>query len=783
MAATTLDTLLVRIDANLAPLRRQLAATKAQVDRAAEKMKQSFSRLGSSITALTSKIGKLRGGMVALAAVAAIAMGKKIADVNANFQDLELTLGTVFGGMEQGEAAMGFISEFAQRTPFDIQTLSKAFIQLGGAGIKPTEELLTTFGDAAAATTNRVAAFEAMVRIATRAVGGGLGLEELEQLVNQGIPVYTILQEQLGKTRLELTEMGQSAEGAKQIMDALQKGLNERFGGGMERASANLSVAMSNLGIAFNGIIRALGSGVAGTGLTGAFTFLSNTLQQALTIIKPFAHVLGSVLAAAIYVPTALLRALTETILYLANAVADLIIWAGDKLPDSFASLKAGAASLKANLKDLEEQMNSNLKPAEAISAVTKAQDEEIKKLGGNLVAAKAILAGYTEGQIEALRATKQFKDVTIGLNKEGKIDILFSGATPEQIAKNKEFLEIVKATNAAIKKANDEIENNNKIKDLTNDLQAEQNILLKAEGNARLTQFMQLTKGLNLGEAQYQQIWELFNLNQEIIEQNQRLAKAKADENQQLEDAISIAQGYRSEAQNLQEQMDQLTAAVEKFGVDAIPNATEAMEQLALKIKMETNPALKQVMDAAENAGNSIADNLAEGITKGKLSLSSFLDVARQFVKELISQFIKTYIIKRILGSIFGGGGGFGSLFSGGGGGNITATGGSGFAGGGAVRGFAGGGSAPMLVGERGPEMFVPHSAGSIKNNMDTKNILGSAGQGVVVNQTINVDAGVAQTVRAEILSMLPAIKQDTLQAVVDARRRGGSFATAFGG
>ncbi|MEK9699629.1 MAG: hypothetical protein VW270_27875, partial [Candidatus Poseidoniales archaeon] len=187
-----------------------------------------------------------------------------------------------------------------------------------------------------------------------------------------------------------------------------------------------------------------------------------------------------------------------------------------------------------------------------------------------------------------------------------------------------------------------------------------------------------------------------------------------------------------------------------------------------------------KFLENAVAQAGDAVAESLADGLVEGKLQLDDFLDIFKSFIKDLIKEAIKTYLIKKLLGSVFGGGG-FG--FGGGGGGNITPTGGSGFAGGGAVRGFAAGGSAPMLVGERGPELFVPHSAGSIKNNMDTKNILGSAGQGVVVNQTINVDAGVAQTVRAEMLSMLPAIKQDTLQAVVDARRRGGSFASAFGG
>jgi uncharacterized phage protein gp47/JayE len=57
------------------------------------------------------------------------------------------------------------------------------------------------------------------------------------------------------------------------------------------------------------------------------------------------------------------------------------------------------------------------------------------------------------------------------------------------------------------------------------------------------------------------------------------------------------------------------------------------------------------------------------------------------------------------------------------------------------------------------------------------------SSGSGVVVNQTINISTGVQQTVRAEIQSLLPQISNAAKAAVIDAKRRGGSFANAFGG
>ena len=82
-----------------------------------------------------------------------------------------------------------------------------------------------------------------------------------------------------------------------------------------------------------------------------------------------------------------------------------------------------------------------------------------------------------------------------------------------------------------------------------------------------------------------------------------------------------------------------------------------------------------------------------------------------------------------------------------------------------------------PYLVGEKGPEIVVPGRNGGIVPN----NQMG--GGGVTVNQTINLSTGVSDTVRAEVLNMLPQIQNATTAAVLDTRRRGGGFATAFGG
>ena len=78
-------------------------------------------------------------------------------------------------------------------------------------------------------------------------------------------------------------------------------------------------------------------------------------------------------------------------------------------------------------------------------------------------------------------------------------------------------------------------------------------------------------------------------------------------------------------------------------------------------------------------------------------------------------------------------------------------------------------------MIGEEGPELWIPSASGRVVPNNE---IGGSGGQ---INQTFNVSTGVQQTVRAEIQSLMPQIAAASTQAVLDARRRGGSFAGAF--
>ena len=78
-------------------------------------------------------------------------------------------------------------------------------------------------------------------------------------------------------------------------------------------------------------------------------------------------------------------------------------------------------------------------------------------------------------------------------------------------------------------------------------------------------------------------------------------------------------------------------------------------------------------------------------------------------------------------------------------------------------------------VVGEKGPELFVPHSSGSIVPN----GAMGSSGGGTGgVNVTYNIAAGVS---RAELVPILEQERRRLKAEIPDMVRRGGSYRAAF--
>mgnify|MGYP003674675384 CR=1 FL=1 len=241
----------------------------------------------------------------------------------------------------------------------------------------------------------------------------------------------------------------------------------------------------------------------------------------------------------------------------------------------------------------------------------------------------------------------------------------------------------------------------------------------------------------------------------QKILDDNlKKQLESEKEKTERLHEEMSKLNGVLLDGIALRNQMEQTKA---KDDLDELMRPTE------------------ELIDIFNQAGESISDAFGKAITSGESFRQSMLDIFQSVVAQVISLIVQLSIVEPLLKNIENavrGASGEGQSI----GGQILAGVGSIFSfGGGKAMGGNVNPNMPYMVGERGAEMFVPKTAGTIVPN-------NQMGGGITIEQNLNFATGVSQTVRAEVLNLLPAIKENTLSAVREARLRGGTFAKDFG-
>jgi len=202
----------------------------------------------------------------------------------------------------------------------------------------------------------------------------------------------------------------------------------------------------------------------------------------------------------------------------------------------------------------------------------------------------------------------------------------------------------------------------------------------------------------------------------------------------------------------------------VEKAG-SATKSLKTSVEEASEKIA-ELSPLLQKLgfdADSLVSVSNAIEASMEDAFMSMIDGTASAKDAFKSMASSIIRELFRVLVVQRLVGGI------------------TTALGLPSVA---PLVGAASGRSMqagePHIVGEHGRELFVPQTAGRVLSVAQAQNAVGGGGA-VVVNQTINVSTGVQQTVRAEIKQLMPQIAESAKSAVVDAKRRGGSYGRAF--
>ena len=688
--ATTVDTLLVRIESDMANLRRDL--------------KQIEQRTGATGKAFQNL------GRIMAAALAGFGVSQVIGTIR-TFEDLQATLKAVTGSAELAQASFDLITKFTAKTTFQLEEVSGAFITLVNAGIAPTEDALKDIGNIAAARGKDIRDVAQAIFNATTG--------EMEMLKQLGI-VARVDGEQLNVTYKGVTEtIDRSADS---IVNYIRELSAANFPNAIGERSNTLSGAVSNLKDNISLFFLEVGN----AGFKKALTDFTKFLIEGVNNAKPLATVIGQTLAAGVRLLGNILEIVANNLKGLTAAmVAFLAVSAVGRiaaLASGFVALakaiRAGNTAFLALDKNMKRSFIGVFTAGLAyLAAESGVLDEVMDK-----IAKKFGFAGD-----EADKAQKSIDELNDQIKKLG------SNAGPNLTPFTK-----------AVTKAKEELEA----------------LKMEAAGEGDLAKVFadlgikQVEGGLVFPEGSAEKVEELRKIYADI----EKVKKKIADQD--------LAREYMDEQTETERLTEVYNALEAQLGNTAFnqEKVREAMQRISKEIEMQ-DPLLQELVNGFERAGDAIADSLAEAVATGKMNLDQFKNIVRSTIQQVIANFLKLQIINPLINSLFRIGGTAFALPT--------------------AQGSAGGGSMhpsqPRLVGERGPELFVPHSAGTLYNNANSKRMTG--GGSIVVNQSLNFATGISSTVRAEVLNMLPTIQNVTVEAVREAKQKGGSFANVFGG
>lgn len=265
----------------------------------------------------------------------------------ARFESLRTSLSILYKDAQLGAQAFDNIKNLASQTVFSVDNLTTAYIKLLSAGIEPTTEQLRLFADVSSVAADSVGALNAITDLYARTTAGGLGLEDLNRLADRGIPVFNILAEKLGLTRLEVAKFGQSAQGAQKILQTLEVELQKTFGGASAARAQTLSQAIANVNDSLDNLIDRIAQAGPGNELTKTLQSISKALDSitpdqisiVVQTVKDLAIALGS-----LYVASKVLPVIKDLILVFATlgTSSKTASSAMSALPQSFQSAKQG---------------------------------------------------------------------------------------------------------------------------------------------------------------------------------------------------------------------------------------------------------------------------------------------------------------------------------------------------------------------------------------------------------------------------------------------------------
>lgn len=238
-------------------------------------------KAGHATGTLMRKMGGLAATGAKWAAGAASAAGGfalfDLFKTAGQFEQYQIMLDGLMGSAARGKQAMRWITDFAAKTPFELDQVTEAFTVLKNAGLDPTTGALKATGDVAAGMSKPI--LQAAEAIADAMTGEFERLKELgitARVEGDRVRLSWIKNEQ------EFSRVASKADRVGLAM-AVASAWSDKFGGSMQRQSRSLFGILSNIkDIWSQFLVRIAGAGI--------FDRVKNKLQEWLDKINAMAR-------------------------------------------------------------------------------------------------------------------------------------------------------------------------------------------------------------------------------------------------------------------------------------------------------------------------------------------------------------------------------------------------------------------------------------------------------------------------------------------------------------
>lgn len=236
---------------------------------------EKFNKTLDGVQRKASEVGRALGTMAAVAggalATGFSVLGFQTLKTSAQFEKYLATLETIEGSAEGAKKAMDWVADFAKRTPYEVDELTRAFVKLRSYGLDPMDGSMTQMGDTAAGMGKSIdQVVEAVADAST------FQFERLREL--------GIVASQAGdKVTFSWTENGESMtktlnKTSKDVTNFLYETWGRKFGGAMERQSKTWDGMMSNIGDTWTDFQRRIGD-------AGFFDAIKDKLQSVVDLL------------------------------------------------------------------------------------------------------------------------------------------------------------------------------------------------------------------------------------------------------------------------------------------------------------------------------------------------------------------------------------------------------------------------------------------------------------------------------------------------------------------